>query len=305
MKFVLTGKMDARVIPFKTTRLYINNYELNTVILTNFTRITHLFCDRNHLFTLLLPKSLVHLSCSHNKLRKLNISRCKSLRFVDCSYNVLGSLTCANRVDTSRRPLIHALKSEYRTGARLLVSLKCSYNRLQTLDLAYCEYLRNLNCEYNNLISLYLYKYALEHINLDHNQLRILDASEFISLKTFRCSDNKCTVLHVNGCKSLTTLECERNRITALTMLPQSINQLLCDGNTYPQDILLQNGEATAIKRRSRISRLIKWLSRKKASKYQALGQLWTDIKMSEQSFLTKMSEQTFLGQMSDQSLLG
>ena len=93
-----------------------------------------------------------------------------------------------------------------------LTSLKCSSNRLTSLDVSYCKALRTLWC-YNN-------------------RLTALDLSNNPLLTDLQCSDNRLTSLDVRHITGLKTLYCHFNELTSLDVSKQSVlEDLLCEYN--------------------------------------------------------------------------
>lgn len=105
-----------------------------------FTALSSLSCNHNSLTSLDVSKniSLTKLYCHYNKLTKLDVSSNTSLRELHCCENKLTEL--------------------YLPFSKSLQFVDCSCNPLTTLDVSRCIALRRLYCQYCNLTALDLSK---------------------------------------------------------------------------------------------------------------------------------------------------
>jgi hypothetical protein len=98
-----------------------------------------------------------------------------------------------------------------------LTSLKCSPNKLTTLDVSKCTALTSLDCGDNKLTTLDVSKCtALTSLECYFNKLTALDVSKCTALHELKCSSNLLTTLDVSKCTALVELNCRDNQLTAL-----------------------------------------------------------------------------------------
>jgi hypothetical protein len=93
-----------------------------------------------------------------------------------------------------------------------LLTLDCSGNKLETINLSGCSSLQYLSCSVNHFSTL--------------------DISQNEALLTLDCSDNKLTAIYLNGCLLLQSLSCHANQLTSLDVSNnKALTQLLCMSN--------------------------------------------------------------------------
>ena len=191
-------------------KLYCSGNKLQSLDLSNNTKLTHLSCYSNQLTSLNLSycTELEWLQCPSNKLASLDVSNCSKLNWLDCSNNQLSTL------DVS--------------GCVVLKSLKCSLNSLSSLDLTNNTSLTELNCSDNQFTSLDLSKnIALTSLNCGYNsQLMSIDVSKNVNLEELNVWATRLADLDVTSNAKLTKLSCSRSTITALNLAK---NTLLTD----------------------------------------------------------------------------
>ena len=142
---------------------------------------------------------LEYLFCPHNKLTKLDLSKCKALTSLFCYDNRLTKL------DVS--------------GYKALTSLGCESNQLTKLDVSGCKKLDYLNCNDNRLAKLDVSGCKkLENLNCNDNRLTKLDMSKNKELTSLYCKYNKLRKLNVSGCTELTNLSCQYNELRKLNV---------------------------------------------------------------------------------------
>ncbi len=200
--------------------------------------------------------NLVKLDIRGRFMTSLNLSKCRSLQWVDCSENNLTSLTVS--------PSNAALQT-----------LNCSYNPLKALDVSALTNLSTLNCSHSFIASLTLPDTAaltalyasvtslqqlelppsvmLQVLEVGSNEIRPFDLSRQTNLRKVHIrsknitslsfvgmpdlevidvSGNALTTLVLRDLPSLTSLQCSRNRLTKLTLngFPK-LNTVYCDKN--------------------------------------------------------------------------
>ena len=145
-------------------------------------------------------------------LTSLDVSKCTSLKSLDCSYSVLTSL------DVSKNPT--------------LTSLKCYGNRLTSLDVSNNLALTNLDCSNNQLTSLDVSNTGLTILDCSNNQLTSLDLSNNLALTSLDCGTNQLTSLDVSNNTALTNLDCGTNQLTSLDVSNNTaLTNLICGSN--------------------------------------------------------------------------
>ena len=143
--------------------------------------------------------AITSLSCNHNKLTSLDLSKNTTLTQLNCEVNQLASL------DLSKNTA--------------LTELNCSSNQLTSLDLSKNTALAHLYCGGNQLSSLDLSKNtALTELLCIDNQFTSLDVSKNTNLKILRCNYGQISTLNLNGCTALVNLDCRLNPITTLNL---------------------------------------------------------------------------------------
>ena len=124
----------------------------------SFSNLKSLRCESNVLTELDLSQNpnLEDLHCGNGNLfSSLDISEITNLRFVDCSYNNLTSLTISNNLNLE---VIYCDSNDLTnidlSGAPNLIYLACQINQLTSLNLSVVPLLDGLTCQLNQLTSL-------------------------------------------------------------------------------------------------------------------------------------------------------
>ena len=114
-----------------------------------------------------------------------------------------------------------------------LTELRCSGNRLTSLDVSGCTALTQLYCYNNQLTSLDVSQNtALTELDCYSNQLTSLDVSGCTALTRLDCWSNQLTSLDVSQNTALTKLWCDRNQLTSLDVSKNTaLTGLVCDNN--------------------------------------------------------------------------
>ena len=142
-------------------------------------------------------------------------------------------ISSVQKIDVSHRFISDLKGIEHFTA---LTELNCSYNQLITLDLSKNTLLTTLDCQENNqLTTLDLSKNTLlTTLNCNSNQLTTLDLSKNTLLKELDCRYNDIKKLDISKNVDLTSLKCGNNKLiildvsnnTELTELDCNYNQL-------------------------------------------------------------------------------
>lgn len=178
------------------TKLRIEDFnDLTSLKVSNCPNLTEFYiinCDNLTSLDLSECTSLDEVECNNNKLKTLNVSTCRSLTKLICSYNEITELDLRNNSN--------------------IRNLNCDRNKLTALDIRGLRSLQTLNCYDNELTDLYL---------ADATLLRLLV-----------CGVNKITALDVQHNKALINLMCANNELTSLTLAAStSILELYCGTN--------------------------------------------------------------------------
>ena len=131
------------------------------------------------------------LSCSHNNLSSLDVSKNEKLEHLYCGGNPLTSLDVSQNV--------------------ALEYLWCDNNQLSSLDVSKNPALLKLWCDENNLTSL--------------------DVSKNAALEMLSCEQNNLTSLDVSQNHKLQKLYAKKNRLTSLDLSQTVVSTLYADDN--------------------------------------------------------------------------
>jgi len=162
--------------------------------------------------------NLKNFTCSYYcPLTSLNLQGMPLLETINCSRN--GNLSSI---------VFDA------NGYSNLVSLDCSSNQLQALNLSSCPNLQMLNCNNNQIVSLNLDTLTnLQRLDCGTNQITSLNLNGLSNLKTLDCSSNKITSLSMNGLASFQSFSCNSNPFLTTVDLSQlpSLDYFQCNYN--------------------------------------------------------------------------
>ena len=114
-----------------------------------------------------------------------------------------------------------------------MTRLRCSYNKLTSLDVSKNTALTELFCGDNQLTSLDLSKnIALIELHCGSNQLTSLDVSYNTAIEILYCFSNHLTSLDVSKNTKLTSLSCNSNQLTSLDLSKNiALTSLHCSSN--------------------------------------------------------------------------
>ena len=128
-----------------------------------------------------------------------------------------------------------------------LTELRCSGNRLTSLDVSGCTALTQLYCYNNQLTSLDVSQNtALTELDCYSNQLTSLDVSGCTALTRLDCWSNQLTSLDVSQNTALTKLWCHRNQLTSLDVSKNTaLTELYCRDNQLTSLDVSQNTALT------------------------------------------------------------
>lgn len=227
--------------------LYCKLCSLNDLDLRYNTKLQYLDCSYNYLSELDITNNvnLINLLCKHNSIKRLNTYHNPKLNLLDCEENSiskldlrnnteltilkcydnlivdldlrknekLGSLTCGggNFVNGVKNRNLQTLNVKKLSK---LQYLKCSYAKIEKLDLSDNVDLITLECtENNNLKSLDLSKnLKLKELNLSNTLIKSLDILNNTLLEKLNCegtqsfSSGKFEILDISGCPNLVNM---------------------------------------------------------------------------------------------------
>ena len=156
-------------------RLYADNNSISPSLdLSNNTKLIEVQCKHNQIKTLTLPpgKSLKYLYCTKNRLGSINATECTGLIELYCDSNLITSLGL---------PTNNSLNY-----------LDCKHNGLSSLDLTSCTSIKEIYCQDNNMKTLNLPSHApLERIECQDNMLSSLKMPTSSELYSIRCYGNR------------------------------------------------------------------------------------------------------------------
>ncbi len=198
------------------------------------------------------------LICSGNQIGNLiGIQYFKNLKYLDCSFNLLDSLTqlpgnlqiliCNQNSIRTFVSLPDQLEFLYCEDNKLvtinslpprLVGLHCADNLLDSLP-SLPGVLDTLDCPLNFLISLPAFPNTLRALICYQNSLNILPNAT--SLKYLDCTSNQISVLP-GYYDSLNYIRCSHNQISRLPLFSNSLIYLDCSYNNIDSIISLPNG---------------------------------------------------------------
>ena len=199
----------------------IIEYALNEAVslewLKYFPNLIELNCVFNHLTSSSLeslkyvPK-LQKLSINNNKIDNLS-----NLKYVPNLYE----LVCFNNQIT--------ILSDSRLNLPNLKVLRCSSNKLVSIDISGCESLIYLDCSCNKITEIiYSNVFNIQNLHCSYNEFDNLDVSQCKVLKVLRCNYNKLTMLDLKGLIKLQELYCSFNQLNTLNIKECKDLKILC-----------------------------------------------------------------------------
>lgn len=166
---------DAEIAGIKKISVRYRRSIHNLKGIEHFNALNKLHCDHTVIEELDLSKNnaLTELWCGVNsQMKRLDISGCTQLRFLECVHTRLETLDVSNNI--------------------ALEKLYCSGNDLTRLDVSKNTALTLLSCGSNQLTTLDVSKNtALTNLECSCNQLTTLDVSQNTVLKELTCCCNK------------------------------------------------------------------------------------------------------------------
>ena len=178
--------------------------------------------------------SLKYLDCSYNLLTELDLSSNTALETLDCDKNRLTKLdVSSNMALETLRCYQNQLTELDVSNKTALETLYCGLNQLTKLNVSNSTELEYLEFQSNQLTKLDVSNNtALKDLNCGANQLTELNVSKNPALETLKCYSNQLTELDVSNNTALKELECRYNQLTKLDVGSKpALKELRCDGN--------------------------------------------------------------------------
>lgn len=200
-----------------------------------FTNITFLSASYNNLTWLNLgfKYHLDTIIVDHNYLDTLIVGQCLNLKYLNCDYNHLSSIsfnylmTEIEKIDCSYNEFTKISFPYYIFNN--LKYLDCSNNNISYINLDSLPEVIELDCSFNIVNNIiYPDNLKLKVLNCRNNNLSELQIPELTILQTLNCSYNLIDSL--NLINSLKILDCSNNFIDSLN-LNESLKILDCSNN--------------------------------------------------------------------------
>lgn len=259
----VNGKMDPNDA-LSITELKLTNKNISSLDgIEMFTNLTFLSCGENKITELDLRNNvnLEELYCSIGNvhfsrpdgnlfkgsgiaLTKLDVSRCSSLKILECVGNEISSLDLSTMTELVELDIMsNKLTSIDLTNATELETLNCGYNLFKDLNLTNCKSLKTLDAYNNKITDIDLSKLPnLEYIDVFKNQLNNLDVSKNPLLREIDCSQNNFKILSFKNNSNLETLYCYQNQIETINIsLLQNLKHLDLRNNSLTNIDLSNN----------------------------------------------------------------
>lgn len=135
-----------------------------------------------------------------------------------------------NNIDCSGMNITSLKGIEYCTN---LDSLRCSMNKLSSIDVSHNLDLIYLNCSSNQLNALDVsHNSELKALYIRRNNLSCIDVSHNLMLQSFACSYNQINSLEISNNACLSYLDCSNNLLSVLDLRNNTaLSRLTCTNN--------------------------------------------------------------------------
>lgn len=139
------------------------------------------------------------------------------------------------------------------SGCKALVSIRCSKNKISSLDLSDCPLLTEIDCTNSGLEEIKLDGcLSLQHLSLPYNNLKSIDIAWCKTLSDIYIESCRLEALDLDNCVSIKNIKCDNNRLQSLDV-PYRENLIDCfcqaneikklDLSNSPQFQILNCGE--------------------------------------------------------------
>lgn len=214
-------------------------------------------CKQNKITTMSfpLPEKLQLLDCSMNQLARLDVSNCKSLKYLYCMENQISLITLGENsnmeeiiasfnklsdIQLGGLPALKAISVDKNSISSIDVSKNinlekfyCKKNKIANLNIGNLLKLKELSATQNKIEQIDLSKNSeLQMIDLKDNSLKSLDLKKNAKATSVNVSVNELSALELSGCTMLTELYCYSNSLGALDLSGNKmLNTLSCGDN--------------------------------------------------------------------------
>lgn len=228
----------------------------------HFRYLENLYCDYNNLTTLDLSRNkiLITINCSHNILTSLTLPvDPRECLKINCSHNKLTSLEVSvynpvfgTFLDCSHNNLT-SIKISHRGNDPQPVALNCSYNNLSSLNYDDIDaQLYKLNCSHNNFTQLEdLWRWTwLRELDCSYNKLNgnLPLAAGLTSLEELNCSGNDFTYINLQYLTGLKRLTMTDSKVTSLDLSNNTeLHYLKLNYSKFDELRLLKNTELDTV----------------------------------------------------------
>ena len=160
--------------------------------------------------------NLQFLSCSFNRLTKLDLTNCPQLQLLSCMDNYLTEIVLTNSTQLERIFISKNKLSKFDlTNLNKLDYLDCYNNNFTELDVRNCTQLKYLECGGTGLTELDVTNCTqLEYLGCNANILTELNLRNCIQLNSLNCRNNFLTQLDLTGLNMLMNCWAEGQRRT-------------------------------------------------------------------------------------------
>jgi Leucine-rich repeat (LRR) protein len=228
----------------------------------HFRYLENLYCDYNNLTTLDLSRNkiLITINCSHNILTSLTLPvDPRECLKINCSHNKLTSLEVSvynpvfgTFLDCSHNNLT-SIKISHRGNDPQPVALNCSYNNLSSLNYDDIDaQLYKLNCSHNNFTQLEdLWRWTwLRELDCSYNKLNgnLPLAAGLTLLEDLNCSGNDFTYINLQNLTGLKRFTMTDSKITSLDLTNNTLlHYLKLNYSKFDELRLLKNTELDTV----------------------------------------------------------
>lgn len=157
----------------------------------------HIYQDAGTFQVDIHGNNIIDLEAKRCNIVSLDVSKCGTLEFIDCSENRL------TRLDLSKCKNLYELYCEQNQLRELklekydkLCYLSCARNYLEEIELSGCRKLVSLMCNHNNLKYLDVsHCLKLATVNVRNNKMDSRAINQFLDTLAIRKSDENCFVM--------------------------------------------------------------------------------------------------------------
>lgn len=229
---------------------HLHVFEKNISNLTGieyFVNLKSLNCYNNKLRVLNVTKckELVDLRCGMNNLESIDLSKCTKLKHLNIYRNPLKSIDLSNNPDITFLNFwqCQELKSLDLSNCRELKNIDCSCNNLEILNISNCTKIKTLECTFSKISELNVSKCALlEELNINNSVVKTLDLSSSTELKQLLVAGCGLKSLNLATNTKLTTLRCSVNKLKELDLsMCTQLTSCFCNGNMIEDKIYVHD----------------------------------------------------------------